>query len=170
MDLALTFGVADFRDLEDHVEDRFEAVICCDNSLPHMLHAEDIEQALSAMRSRLVADGLLVVSIRDYDSLLKDKPRGTLPVSQETESGRRIVFQVWDWDEGKPAYALHLFIVRETENGWDTSEHITEYRALRRQELSDHLNRAGFHGVSWGLPAQTGLFQPVVTARRRSGE
>ena len=166
MDVAPTFGVADFRQLGDRIEDRFEAVICCDNSLPHVLCDQDIERALASMRSRLVEDGLLVVSIRDYDSILADKPNGTPPLSQQTPSGRRIVFQTWDWDHDKPTYSLSLFVMRETEDGWDTREHTTEYRALRRRELSAFLDRVGFTDVSWGMPAETGLFQPVVTARR----
>lgn len=169
MGLELTFGVADFRNLGADHQDQYEAVICCDNSLPHLLCDQDIERALSSMRACLVTDGLLVLSIRDYDAVLTNRPNGTPPLSRETESGRQIVFQLWDWAADKPTYTLNLFIMHQTGNGWQTREYTTQYRALRRQELSDLLSHAGFDGVSWALPAETGLFQPVVVARDRHG-
>jgi hypothetical protein len=41
-----------------------------------------------------------------------------------------------------------------------------EYRALLRNELSAILTRAGFTGVHWHRPEETGYYQPVVTAIR----
>src|SRR5919202_470097 len=41
----IAFGVADFRALEGSVEGTFDAVISCDNALPHMMGRDDLLSA-----------------------------------------------------------------------------------------------------------------------------
>ena len=38
----LTFGVADFRTLNDQIKGDFDVIISCDNSLPHLLDDRDL--------------------------------------------------------------------------------------------------------------------------------
>ena len=71
----MTFGVADFRNLGAAVSDTFDAVISCDNSFAHCLRDEDLAAALASTKARLKPDGLLLLSIRDYDALVTDKLR-----------------------------------------------------------------------------------------------
>src|SRR5262249_27067511 len=122
--VSMTFGVADWLSLDATVEDVFDVVICLDNALSHLLEDADLRQAARQMRARLRPDGLLIASIRDYDSVVGEKPSGSVPVTQglpgvaeqpganrqratlprvsEDASGRRITFQVWDWaDDGR---------------------------------------------------------------------
>ncbi|EPX65405.1 hypothetical protein D187_000831 [Cystobacter fuscus DSM 2262] len=49
---------------------------------------------------------------------------------------------------------------------WETSQHGTVYRALRRAELDAALGAAGFTHLRWHLPEESGFYQPVVIARR----
>ncbi len=66
MGVDLTFGIADFRSLDDVVEGEYDVVISFDNSLPHLLTDEDITKALNAMKTKLIDGGKLFISIRDY--------------------------------------------------------------------------------------------------------
>ncbi len=62
--VAMTFGVADFRNLSAAVSDIFDVVITCDNSIAHCLNDDDLAAALASMKTRLKPGGLLLFSIR----------------------------------------------------------------------------------------------------------
>lgn len=161
----LTVGVADLRHLADQVDGTFDVVLSCDNALPHLLTADDLRRAAHHMRAKLAADGLLVISIRDYDHLTLDKPRATQPQVFDTDAERRIVFQVWDWAANGQTYTVTLFILRDRGGEWTTAHYATTYRALLRADLSAILDRAAFTDVRWHMPQDTGYYQPIVTAR-----
>jgi glycine/sarcosine N-methyltransferase len=163
--VTLTVGVADFRTLATQVEGRFDVVLSCDNALPHLLTDDDLLEAARNMRAKLRGDGLLLISIRDYDHLIQDKPPTTIPQVFDGPDGRRIVFQVWDWAEDSSIYTVSMFILRETGDDWRTTRYATTYRALLRAELTAILEAAGLTDVRWHMPQDTGYYQPVVTAR-----
>ena len=162
----ITFGVADFRALEDRLEGTFDAVICCDNALPHMLAREDLLRAASSIRSRLKEGGIFVASIRDYDQLLRERPSATTPkVMDVAGERRRIYFQVWDWEPDSLTYTVNLFLVDQQEQDqWQTRHHQARYRALTTDELTGVLEEAGFSQITWHAPSESSYYQPIVTA------
>ena len=165
--VVLTFDVAEICELEDRIEGLFDVVIACDNSLPHLLNDKDLLQAARVIRSKLKPNGLLIASIHDYDSIFERKPR-TMPIRLFDDSGgRRIIFQIWDWNSDGHTYKFQHFVIKEDGEGWQTTCRRAEYRALLRGELSEILFQAGFSGVRWLLPETSGYFQPVVTAFKR---
>jgi SAM-dependent methyltransferase len=168
----LTTEVADLRDLGalDVRDGTFDVVLSCDNAVPHLLTDEDLSRAAAGMYAKLRPDGLLVVSMRDYDQIIAEKPRAELPRVFDRPDGRQIAFQVWDWDADAPAdsptYTLHQYIVRERAAGWETHHEATIYRALRRDEWARIVHAAGFREVVWHLPEASGYYQPILTARK----
>lgn len=120
----LTFGVADFC-LLNQVEGRFDVVISCDNSLPHLLNDDNLMKALRSIWDKIEYGGLFLASIRDYDQLLKDKPQCTTPTFYDDKRGKRIVFQLWNWEKEKNVYTLEHFILRENGNEWVTNSRST---------------------------------------------
>ena len=162
--VSIQFGVADFRTLGTQIEGTFDVVLSCDNALPHLLTDSDLDLALRNIRAKMKPKGLFLASLRDYDVLVQNRPRSTPPQVMDGEAGRRIVFQVWDWDEDGRTYQVHLFLLRQVGGAWQAVERVTRYRALRREELTDRLREAGFSEIHWHLPEQSGFFQPVVTA------
>ncbi len=161
----LMTSVADMRRLDTQIPGDFDIVLSCDNALPHLLADDDLALAVAAMRAKLRSDGLLLVSIRDYDHLAEQPPRATVPRVFDDELGRRIVFQVWDWAEDQSTYTISLFILREAPDGWQTATYAATYRALLREELTQILAAAGFVDIQWHMPQDTCYYQPVVTAR-----
>lgn len=160
----ITFGVADFRTLSQQVDGLFDVVIACDNSLPHLLDDDDLLTALRNMRQMLRPEGLLLLSIRDYDQLLQDKTHSTPLTDIEGKDGRRITFQVWDWAEDRPIYTVQHFILKQTASGWLTAHRATTYRALKRDELTALLHEAQFSRISWTMPEDSTYYQPIVTS------
>lgn len=160
----LTAGLvtADMRDLP-HGDAAFDAVICADNSLPHLLTGEDVTRALREMRR--VAREVIVVTTRDYDTLGADRPV-TAPVQRGTKAGMRVVTtQLWDWHPGAPVYDLTHLQVTETAPGhWSAASRTATYRSWTRAELSGLARDAGLRDVRWATAAETGFFQPMMIA------
>lgn len=165
--VTLTFGVADFRKLGDSVSDSFDAVVSCDNSFAHCISDDDLAVALASIRSRLKPDGILLISIRDYDALVAGKPVFNSEHVQDRPDGRRVVFQVWDWADDRRSYRLGQFLLRERDGGYEVRHFETGLRALQRREILSAAEGAGYDDIRWHDPEETGYYQPVLTARTR---
>lgn len=164
--LALSFGVADMRDLSTLGESGFDAVIAADNALPHLAQLE-LQQAAHSIAAKLKPGGVFLATIRDYDEAVRHHP-AVLPPAFYMDGGRkRIVHQVWDWIDDR-AFTFHLYITRETDAGWECSHYASQYHALLRTELTTILADAGFEDIQWLMPAETGFYQPLALARHAS--
>ena len=166
--VSLSFGVADLRALAALVAGEFDVVLACDNALPHLLTDDDLRRAIANLAAMLRSGGLFLASIRDYDRLVQDRPRGEGPRVFDGPSGRRISFQVWDWTDNGRGYRLHQFLVREEGIGWRTNHFSAQYRALLRNDLAMAALAAGLTEIHWHEPEESGYHQPIVTARRNA--
>lgn len=162
--LKIEFAIADVRDVERAFDRKFDVVISCDNSLPHLLTDEDLTLALRSIRRTLTANGLFIASIRDYDRLLVERPTLVGANVQGASKREVITFQVWDWSKKSDTCLIRLFIMTRAANGWQVRELRTRYRAIRRKVLTLALESTGFTKIAWHTPEQSGYFQPVVTA------
>jgi glycine/sarcosine N-methyltransferase len=165
---SLSFGVADLRTLATEVAGDFDVVLACDNVLPHLLTDDDLRLAVDNMAAKLRPGGMFLASIRDYDRLVQERPRGEGPRVFDDIRGRRISFQVWDWSDTGSTYQLHQFVVRQEGAGWRTDHFSTEYRALLAADLVNALRHSGFAlaQIHWHEPEESGFFHPIVTARK----
>jgi glycine/sarcosine N-methyltransferase len=161
--LNIDFHVSDMTNLSEIPEAHFDVVAALDNALPHLTPGELI-QAIKAIASRLNSGGLFIASIRDYDELLRQRPTMQEPAFFGNEGTRRIVHQVWDWI-GAAEYKLHLYISLQGGQQWNTHHFVSEYRCVKREELSDILRSTGFHEPVWLMPSESGYYQPLVVAR-----
>ena len=161
--VGIRFSQADFRALSDAFSEQFDIVIAMDNALPHMLTGEALESAVRSMIGRVRPGGIFVASIRDYDTLLADKPPYSPPYIHKTGTGQRVSFQTWTWQDEN--YRLIHYII-EDEETLRISRFECEYRAVRREELTKLLSN-GCRQVLWKLPEETGFYQPIVVARKR---
>lgn len=79
-EVTLRTAAADMRRLP-FPDARFDAVVCADNSLPHLLTAQDVHTALTEMRRVLRPGGRLLLGTRPCDDLLRTGPNRRLPRS-----------------------------------------------------------------------------------------
>src|SRR5579864_453436 len=165
--LSVRAFVADMLDLTEIPDEGFDAVICMDNALPHLESEEQLLQAAIQMRRKMRPDGLFMASIRDYDRLAREKPAVQGPNFYSDENGRRIVHQVWDWQDDR-RYRFHLYITREIQDGWESQHYVSDYRSVMRDELSQILARSGFSGCRWVRADESGFYQPIVLAKAKS--
>ena len=104
-----------------------------------------------------------MASIRDYDALLAERPPYSSPYIHKTDRGQRVSFQTWDWDGDH--YKLVQYII-DDENKLQISRFACEYRATRREELTNLLLANGCSKVEWKFSEETGFYQPIVVARK----
>jgi glycine/sarcosine N-methyltransferase len=146
------------------VAGEYDLVVAFDNAIPHLLQDEDLALAAKNLYAKTKRGGMFIASIRDYDAILKDKPQATTPRVYDSGGEQRVVFQVWDWEGNQ--YTLQHFIVRGKGKKWVTQYGETQYRALRREELTMFLQMVGFVDVRWHMPETSGYYQPIVTAKK----
>ena len=161
--LKIRFEHADFCALSDVFSGQFDIVIAMDNALPHMLTGEDLASAVRSITGQIRPGGIFVASIRDYDTLLDEKPPYSPPYIHRTEKGQRVSFQIWVWNGEN--YQLTQYII-DDEDSLKISKFVCEYRAVRREELTNLLLSNGCSEVVWKPPEETGFYQPIVTARK----
>lgn len=157
------FEYADFCALSDTFSEQFDIVIAMDNALPHMLTHAHLASAMKSIVNQMKNGGLFVASIRDYDALLEDKPPYSPPYIHKTAKGQRVSFQTWTW-EGD-TYRLIQYIV-DDEDHLQVSKFECEYRATRREELTNLLRENGCSEVTWLFPEESGFYQPIVAAKK----
>lgn len=164
--LEIELHTCDVRALGTELRGRaFDAVISCDNSLPHLPTEHALAEAVSAIHACLRPGGVFLASIRDYDQLVRDNVQGVAPAIYTGDTGRRIIGQAWQWSADRSSLTINLFLLAERDGGWDTSVHTTTYRAVRRAELTAALTDAGFTDLRWHEPPGSGFYQPIVVAR-----
>ncbi|HEY2578518.1 MAG TPA: class I SAM-dependent methyltransferase [Streptosporangiaceae bacterium] len=162
-------AVADMRALPfaDH---SFDGLVCADNSLPHLTTPVDLAHGLGEMARVLRAEGMLLISVRDYDTARRQRPNSTPPSVRDTPAGRVITFQVWHWyDDGERYNLEHFQLLPTGPNTWQIHRRNAIYWAVTRAQLDQALHAAGFYRVQWHESDETGFFQPIVTARLAGG-
>jgi SAM-dependent methyltransferase len=163
----VTFGLADFRDLSG-VPGTYDAVVCCDNALPHMLETEEMVRALGEMHAKLRPCGVLVVTLRDFDEALQSRPQ-LRPTVLVPGPPRRVLVRMHDWDDERPEYVVRYVIVTETSDGWTARELSMRYRAYTTAETEAAAREAGFE-VEWlSDEDRAGLGQRVLVGTRLPG-
>ena len=159
----IRFENADFCALSKTFTELFDIIIAMDNALPHMLSSEDLERAIKSITNQIKENGIFVGSIRDYDALLKDKPPYSPPYIHKTDKGQRVSFQTWVWNDEN--YKLIQYIV-DDEDTLQVSKFECEYRATRREEMTNLFIKSGCKNVLWLFPKETGFYQPIVIAKK----
>ncbi|MBB4944801.1 SAM-dependent methyltransferase [Kitasatospora gansuensis] len=142
----------------------FDVVLCADNSLPHLLSPSDLRTALLGMRRVLRHEGLLLLTVRDYDEARRTRPTATPPQVSDTPDGQVITFQLWHWHEDGERYDLEHFQLVPAGNTWNVRVRRSTYWALTRSQLTEFVTEAGFTDITWHSPDSSGYYQPVLTA------
>jgi SAM-dependent methyltransferase len=163
--LDVRFHVANMLELNTVPETGFDAVLVADNALPHLLSQRNLEHAAVEIAAKLKNSGILLATLRDYDDLLSTRPTMQAPAFYEQDGKSRIVHQIWQCDGDQ--YVLHLYLTLRTQGEWEVKHFVSRYRALRRLDLNQALQAAGFTNIQWLEPNTTSFYQPIVIAVKR---
>jgi glycine/sarcosine N-methyltransferase len=160
---AIATVAADMRRLPFGRE-RFDVVLTADNSVAHLLTDEDLRGALRSMRHTLRPGGLLVITLRDYEEARASHQHVTVPQVTGTTTGRAVTFQLWHWHPDGERYDFEHIQLLPDGDTWRVNTRRATSRALGRDQLSASVEAAGYVDVRWLEPADSGFFQPVLTA------
>ncbi len=136
------FIKAGFLDVYPKLKDRFDAVICLGNSLPHLLSRRDLKKTLRNICYLLNPGGILILQNRNYDKIQRKKIRFMAPNIVETQDGRVVFFRLLDFLKGKVVFNLITF--RQKEGKWSFQTKSTLLRPILRKEIENLLNGQGF--------------------------
>ena len=157
--LNIPFSVCDMRQVDQHYAETFDALISCDNSVPHLLTDAAILQALQAFRNCIKPGGGCLITLRDYDR--EPCGRGIVkPYGLREMSGKRyLLFQVWDFDGDW--YDLAFYFLEEDRQTQQVQTHVmrSRYYAIRPDHLAQLMEKAGFVQV---MRLDNRYFQPVI--------
>jgi SAM-dependent methyltransferase len=158
----IDFSVADMRAVHDHHGRQFDVVIACDNSLPHLLNADEILNALRQMHDCTQPGGGCLITVRDYDR----EERGTGLVRpygvRERDGKRYVIFQVWDF-EGE-MYDLAMYFVADDGGERPAAQVMrSKYYAIGTGRLLDLMRQAEFASVE---RLDGCFYQPVLVGSR----
>lgn len=120
-----------------------DAVLACDNALPHLPSRADMLTAISELVRCVRPGGGVIISVRDY----QPQPAGTIehhPYGERVWQGKRYrAEQEWHWTG--ESYSL-LLRFRPLDGGAPL-EFRTTYFAIPVPELLELMRRAGLQGV-----------------------
>jgi SAM-dependent methyltransferase len=160
--LAIAFSVADLRGLAEHHGRSFDAVIACDNAIPHLLSDAEILQALGQMWRCTRPGGVAAISVRDYAAEDLSIPLQAQPPLLHADANLRwISFQVWQIEGSR--YELSVYIVRDAPPAPTVQVMRTRYYAVSIQTLTGLMSEAGFRPVE---RLDSPFFQPVLAGLR----
>ena len=162
--IAVPTAAADMRRLPFR-DERFDVVLTADNSVAHLLTDDDLHTALDGMRKALRPGGLLAITLRAYEDARASHQAVTVPQVTRTSAGRVVTFQLWHWHPDGERYDFEHIQLLPDGDSWRVRTRRATSRALTCAELSAAVARRGFTQVRLLEPAESGFFQPVLTAR-----
>jgi len=134
----------DFRELPQHFDRRFEAVVCLSTSIAEIPGMVETIRAFNSMHKILCDGGILVLTQGTTDKQWKEKPRFILAVNRKDFSRLFVIdyfsrgarYNIVDIFQGKDAPALKVWSI--------------EYaRILLRDEYERLLQAAGFRTIDF---------------------
>ncbi len=145
----VTFEVASFSELNKFKE-KFDAVLCLGNSLPHLLTQRTLRDALRKMRLRLNPGGVLILQNLNYDLRLKKKPRFFGVNGNE----HTLVWRFADYGGQFIIFHIALFEKKIEEKdqkkvSWSVEVNSTCQSPLPKKDLQISLQQAGFKKIKF---------------------
>lgn len=133
--------VSAFKDITTCFKEKFDAVMCVGNSLPHLFSDIDLINALTEMRSILNENGILILEQRNYDKMVKHQER-FIPVSFKDND---VFFYVLDYFPNKIIFnIIHL----NTEHQ-KFKVYTTDYNPITKDKLTSLLKKSGLLAVKF---------------------
>ena len=143
----------------------FDAVVCCDNALPHLLADDQIRDALRGFLRCTRPGGACLVSTRDYGVVDLEAARFHPHGARVHDGARWILFQLWE--PRPPLYDTSMYIVEDRGTGEPRTRVMrTTYYAVPVERVMELMREAGFEGVR---RLDGVFFQPLLVGRRPDG-
>lgn len=161
--LKIKFSIADMRELSGHHKQKYDLVISCDNSLPHLLSDNDITKALIQFYKCVRTGGGILVSLRDY---AKENLKG---IQLKPYKIRRIgdtkyiIYQVWEFTDSEHYSISMYFIEDKGTKDCKISVFRSKYYAITVDRIVELMKKVGFIDIR---RYDNKYFQPVLVCKK----
>lgn len=169
--LTLPWLESDFVSLPQTVAEKFDAVYCIGNSLPHVEDKRELKASLAGMVSALKNDGVLVLHLRNYAAVVKNRSR-LMPTLAGEHQGANYIFQrLIDFrPDGRLSFSI-LTLKQCSPLSWEPHLSSTVQYPATKDELENILTELGMRHVTAYGDFRGGDFEQegenvIITARR----
>jgi 2-polyprenyl-3-methyl-5-hydroxy-6-metoxy-1,4-benzoquinol methylase len=159
--LEIDAAPSDMRNVGSSVGGLFDAVISFDNSIPHLLTDSDIILTFRGLSKLLAPDGVILVSIRDYDQVDRS-PSSVHSYGERSRQGRLYrLSQQWEWYD-RSHYRTTMIVEEMRRDRWEELVRtVAAYYAISTDRLLALMREAGLRA---NREHESGFFQPVLRA------
>ncbi|HOF88696.1 MAG TPA: class I SAM-dependent methyltransferase [Armatimonadota bacterium] len=160
--LAISFHLADMRQVWTIFQRQFDIVLAFGNAVPHLLNEADILLAFQQFRRCIAPGGACIISVRDYAAMERSGQRMFPRQVHATPEGRDVLFDLWQFDGDY--YDFTTYIVHDTGQPEATTRviHGGRYYCVTVEALERLFIQAGFQEV---IVDRERFFQPMLIAR-----
>ncbi len=146
----IAFEVCDLRRLAHRFNPTFDWVISC-MALDNIPEEEGLVQALQGMLAVLKPGGGCYIRLRNFDTIMEDRPRYEFRKERAVPFGRVICLEDWEYLGGDQVNHIYVYLREDTRHPeyWDTDIFAYRRRALRKADLERLLHVAGFTQVEF---------------------
>ncbi len=142
-------------------KESFDAILCMGNSLPHLLSANEVKQALQDFAACLRPGGQLLIQNRNFDAVVNGRQRWMDPQAHSEAGNEWVFFLYYDF----LADGLIDFNVvtskKDALGQHSTSIGTTQLRPQLHKELLLLLGESGFESIRSYGSMQGDLFVPL---------
>lgn len=163
-DVNVNWCRGDFFTLQEQVSGPFDAIVCKGNSSPHLLTDEEIESVIHTFFELLRPGGVLVIGLRDFETMVSHRPRFMPGFAHSDASDNEfITFDIWEWQEGPPVIATqNLYMVRGKDDDYQTIKRTVQFRPLSTDEVQVVLLEQNFEEIE----QSSDRWEQIITARK----
>jgi len=127
----------------------YDVIIAGDDVIADYLTEADLQHAIHGFAAQLDTGGLLLISVRQYDQLLRTRPTSAAPLVFETQQGRCALFRLWHWVGSDCRYQQEQYLIRQNDPTCNVVHRRSVHRAWRRAEINLVLLQAGFDAIQY---------------------
>jgi glycine/sarcosine N-methyltransferase len=172
--VAVRFETVGFGRLQtEFAPERFDALLCLGNSLPHLLTLLGLYSALDDFSACLRPGGLLLLQNRNFDAVMTQQQRWMEPQAHQETDREWLFLRCYDFDQDGLITFHVVTLYRKSGDEWQQQVSSTRLRPLYQAELLDALSAAGFEELtSYGSMSgdtfdSSSSGNLVITARKR---
>ena len=170
--MSMTFRQAGFGQLAATFgQDRFDALLCLGNSLPHLLDEFSLADALWDFAAVLKPGGKVILQNRNFDLVLSERSRWMPPQTFREGENTWIFARFYDFDpDGRLTFNIQI-LHAEGEDSFEQKVISTRLWPMTRDMLVEAMERAGFEALKLFGDLQGSAYEPqtsgnlVITAK-----
>jgi 2-polyprenyl-3-methyl-5-hydroxy-6-metoxy-1,4-benzoquinol methylase len=125
-------------------KNKFDAVLCLGNSLPHVLTEEMFRISIEDFAQCLRPGGLLLIQNRNFDLVMMQNERWMEPQSYQEGSQEWLFLRLYDFLRDGTIQFNVVTLTRSVDSAWRQSVTATKLRPWSQDEVNSALVRAEF--------------------------